>query len=276
MSNRLKIITLVCNHFEDTDKMLYSLHFAINELLKNTLYYNKVQLSILDNGSKEKFTYNTKLTDMPPRQYNVEVIRSEENLMFAKGNNKVLKEVTNEDVLLLNNDVIVHDHFLTKIVKQYNIIKRYAKVGIVGPMTNRAAGLQQTHICDAKDLTKMQTRTAMQECFGYSWGMNKVIPRRVLWITGFAMFISNDCLKEVGLLDDKEFPLSGEDIDYCYRAGEKGYGVWIDQSNFIWHTKHVTANDLPNNAEDYWRNANIKMKKKYPELFPRQTCDGSK
>ena len=59
---------------------------------------------------------------------------------WPKGRNQGIKLSQGEFILLLDNDVIVSEGWLSGMLECLN---RAPAAGIVGPMTNSAAGLQQ-------------------------------------------------------------------------------------------------------------------------------------
>ena len=63
-----------------------------------------------------------------------------QNLGFAKGCNQGIEASKGEFILLLNNDVVVADGWLSGLIECLNM---RPDAGIVGPMTNNISGPQQ-------------------------------------------------------------------------------------------------------------------------------------
>jgi GT2 family glycosyltransferase len=65
---------------------------------------------------------------------------------------------------------------------------------------------------------------------------------RVDKVIGASMLVSDDVLRDVGLIDERFF-LYWEDTDYCFRAREKGYGVAVSYDARVRHKRHGTSNE---------------------------------
>ena len=66
-------------------------------------------------------------------------------------------------------------------------------------------------------------------------------PQTVDWLLGACLFVRREAIDDVGLLDEGYF-LYVEDIDWCYRMHQKGWGVyWVPDAEIIHH--HVAASD---------------------------------
>jgi len=114
MNPRVFIIILNWNNWLDT--------FECLESLKNNDYPN-YEVVIVDNGSDEK-----------PQSPNpdIKIIYNKENLGFSEGNNVGIKyalEHGADYVLLLNNDTVVSNDFLSKLVKA---AESNEEIGMVG------------------------------------------------------------------------------------------------------------------------------------------------
>ncbi len=68
------------------------------------------------------------------------LIQNSENMGFAKGCNQGIEVASGEYILLLNNDVVVTEEWLSGMLECLN---SSPDIGIVGPMTNNISGLQQ-------------------------------------------------------------------------------------------------------------------------------------
>ena len=58
---------------------------------------------------------------------------------FAKGNNQGVQKAKGKHVLLLNNDVLVSDGWLDRML---TLLRKDEKIGIVGPLSNYISGRQ--------------------------------------------------------------------------------------------------------------------------------------
>jgi len=110
--------------FEDTDE-------CIQSILDNVSYKN-YRIIVVDNGSNNDSFY--KLIDKYASNNKVVLLRNNDNLGFAKGNNAgfdYAKRITNADfIILINNDTIIKQNdFLDLILEKYI----NEKFNILGP-----------------------------------------------------------------------------------------------------------------------------------------------
>jgi len=88
---------------------------CISSVLKQQ--YSNFELVLFDNNSTDgscEFVSET-FTDN-----RFKLVRSKENLGFAGGNNEALRHCSNDLIVLLNNDTIVHDEWLRNLVNAVN------------------------------------------------------------------------------------------------------------------------------------------------------------
>jgi hypothetical protein len=117
------VIILHWNNQSDTLECLESL---------KKIDYPNYQVVVIDNGSKEKFRVQ-RLDLNGTEGSKVKIIYNQKNLGFAGGNNVGIRyalEKGADYVLLLNNDTIVSQDFLKKLVDSGESNK---KIGLLGP-----------------------------------------------------------------------------------------------------------------------------------------------
>jgi len=123
-----------------------------------------------------------------------------------------------------------------------------AGIGIIGPMTNCAAGLQQIGPDDMKDYERLGA-----ERFAALW--QERYKGQILtadFLSGYCMAITFACLRDlyvdpdtdpagVGYLFDPIYKIAGyEDNDLCVRAAKLGFRMVVDAGHFIGHVGHQT------------------------------------
>lgn len=143
----------------------------------------------------------------------IRFVRLPANRGFPAACNAGMRAACGDDLLLLNNDVTVTPRWLRNL---HAALHSDAGIGIVGPMTNYASGIQQVNV-DFRDMEHFQELAAAN---------NQPDPgrwREVRRIVGLCMMFSRDMMETVGLLDEAYSPGHYEDDDYCYRARLAGY-----------------------------------------------------
>lgn len=216
----VSIIILVHNQLDYTRR-------CIDSILKWTP--ERYELIIVDNGSDEETrTYLCEeVPDVVPEGC-LKIIRMEENLGFAKGNNQGLAVAVAPYLVLLNNDVVVTPGWLTGLI---DCAERMPQAGIIGPMTNRASGPQVLNAVDYDtDHLKGLNGFARQRALEFK-GQTKPFWR----IVGFCMLIKRAVVKRIGGFDERYGLGNFEDDDYCIRSAIAGFESWYALDVFVHH-----------------------------------------
>ena len=157
-------------------------------------------------------------------------IRSEENLGFSGGNNAVIrrfmedKEITH--VCMLNSDVVVTDHWLDYLTED--------GFDAVGPVTN-ATGNEQTVAVDYEAELNDEAFDLANSFAEYRhrvFGSEKY-ETDILYF--FLTVLSRRVVETVGYLDERFFPGSYEDGDYCLRMKEAGIRQMVVRGCYVHH-----------------------------------------
>lgn len=231
------IILVVYNQLQYTKECLSSIY-------ENTK--PPFELIIVDNASQDKT--NEFLVSLSE----VKVITNKKNEGFASGVNKGIQKSEGKHILLLNNDTIVAQEWLTNLLICLN---SHEKVGMVGPRTNKGGDVQKLKV-KFKD---------QQEMVRFSQDFNYHDPRKwfeVKWLSGFCLLIKREVINKVGLFDEN-FKVGGmEDIDYSKRVRKKSYRLICAGDTFVFHYKNVTfAGSKFNKREIVKKNQKILQKK---------------
>lgn len=155
----------------------------------------------------------------------VRLIRSEENLGFAGGNNLGLRESTADYTLLLNSDTLVLDGALDALV---NAMEQDPRIGILG----------------GKLLNP--DRSPQPSCVPMRFPLPYSSPERdceALWVSGACLLIRRETLAEIGFLDEAFF-YTGEDFDWGLRARKAGWKVRFCATAPVVHLGAKTGSQL--------------------------------
>ena len=242
----VSIVMLTYNALEFTKQ-------AIDSIEANTR--RRYEMVLVDNGS----TDGTKdyLRDLVQRHSDWQLVDNAENRGFSAGNNQGVAAARGRYVLLLNNDVLVGDGWLTSLV---NALELDPRIGMVGPVTNSISGRQKL------------TTSAYSDTDGYyeiaaqvrERNKGRITPRRR--IAGFAMLLQRELYRELGGLDEQFGSGNYEDDDLCLRLREKGLAIMVDEGTFL---HHFGSKTFEHNKIDYSaslsRNSAL-FKKKWPHI----------
>jgi GT2 family glycosyltransferase len=201
----------------------------------------------------------------------VSVVRFGRNHGFARAVNRGSKVSRGEWVLLLNPDVTVTDGFLDEVLEA---AQRFPAVdpsaGVIGfQMRNRdgskqaSAGVFPTLLRTVAGLLVPRSRRKCQH--------QPLVGRQpVPWVTGGCLLVRRDCFEQLRGMDETFF-LYYEDVDFCRRAREAGWGVWYEPGlrvthHFPLHTRRVppplrlvTRHALLTYAKKHWAGWQTKL-----------------
>jgi O-antigen biosynthesis protein len=209
------IIILTFNQIEYTKKCVKSLRRHISE---------PHEIIFVDNGSTDGTA--KWLTRLIQENENYKLIENKQNLGFAKACNQGIEASQGEFILLLNNDVVVAEGWLSGLL---NCLHHAPDAGIVGPMTNNISGPQQIHDNAYRSVDYLD-KYAIKFREQYS---NRRIPLRR--IVGFCMLFKRVLVEQIGMLDGTFGTGNFEDDDFCLRAALAGYRNYIAGDVFIHH-----------------------------------------
>ncbi len=208
---------------------------CLETLFKNT-HVEKFRTVVWDNASHDG-SADAIQTTFP----GVELIRSEENVGFAKANNLVAETVISDWLLLLNPDTEVHPNAIDELLK---FSKENPKAGITGGRTvfpdgslNIASCWQKislwSSICHATGLTAVFAKQPLfnQEAM-IDWERDSI--RHVDIVVGCFLMIPTSLWKTLGGFDLK-YVMYGEEADLCLRAAKLGYEPMITPKAQIMH-----------------------------------------
>ncbi len=200
------------------------LHFGDPELTKKclTTVIKKIrfdQLLVVNNSTKE----------FPIKSKNFKIIKTGKNLGYAGGMNVGINHALSKGathVLLLNNDILLENDFLTSLVKVFDDNKN---AGIVGPAIKFKKNNKTIYDLGG-EVNMISGRTRHYE-------VGKILNnsfRLVDYISGCCMLIKREVFEKIGFFDEKFF-LYYEDVDFCLRAKKAGFLIFVSPIVFISH-----------------------------------------
>ncbi len=233
------IIILNYNGKQDTVECLRSLR---------TVAQPDFKIILIDNGSEEILCEEPAgIVADDPR---VVLIRNEENLGFAGGNNVGIRYALDHGadyILLLNNDTVVSPDFLQELLAAFK-----PGVGIAGPKILyydqperiwSEGSLINWIFYHGRSGKFQKNRSAATEL------------REVDSVTGCALMIRREVIECIGLMDESFF-LYGEEDDWCYRAGKAGYRIVVNPRSVIWHKVSQSSGGDYNRTIAYYKTRN--------------------
>lgn len=218
MSVECDIVLLVWNQPEATRRCIESL-FACT--------HRPVRLLLVDNGSDAPTrTYLETVVSRGP----VEVVhlRSETNEGFARGMNRGLRASTTPWVCLLNNDTILTEGWLDRLLE---VGEAHPEVGLINPVSNTFGDGPPPGVDLAEHAASVGKRppgyVEMGACVGFCWLIRRAV------------------IERIGLLDEAMGLAFFEDTDYSRRAAQAGFRSVVARRAYVHHEEHRTVRALP-------------------------------
>lgn len=156
------------------------------------------------------------------------VLENEHNMGFSASVNAGMS-YSSSDVLLLNSDTIVTEHFADKI---YRCAYSEEYIATVTPFSNSATICSLPEVCrdNALDHDKIDLSAEIVE------KLSRHKYPRIPVAIGFCMFIKRSVISKVGLFNAEVFQRGyGEENDFCYRCEQYGYKHVICDDAFVYH-----------------------------------------
>ncbi|MBM3498560.1 MAG: glycosyltransferase, partial [Armatimonadetes bacterium] len=226
------IIIPVWNQLEHTELCLESVqrHTAPNH-----------EVIVIDNGSDDETPSYLAALDW------VKVIRNEQNEGFVKACNQGIEAAAGDYLVLLNNDTIVTDGWLSGLIA---VAGQDDNIGMVGPVSNNVSGPQQIPT-DYRTVAEMHK---WAEAYTQSHAGHVAETGRLV---GFCLLIKREVLEYIGLLDERYGLGLFDDDDLCLRARRAGYRLVYTPGVFVHHFGSRTLATLGVDAEvmlhENWR-----------------------
>ena len=188
-----------------------------------------------------------------------------ENIGFTGGNNVGIELAlqNNADFIwLLNNDTIVHEDTLDKLIPQIED----ESIGLASPKIYFYPG-NEFHFdrYQKNDRGKVIWYAGglvdWKNVYASHKGVDEVDhgqfdkSEETGFISGCAMLIKSKVIKDVGLLDHKYF-LYLEDLDYSLKVKSHGYKLLYVGSSWIWHKNAGSTSKPGNDLHEYYLTRN--------------------
>lgn len=147
---------------------------------------------------------------------------SEENLGFARGVNRLARRARAEWMLLLNPDVVVAADVIERLPAE---VARPAAV--IGGVRRGAGPRSYGRFPGLLDRFRRSPEPVGDGGFP------------VDWVSGCFMFIRREVFEELGGFDEGYF-LQMEDVDFCWRARERGHVAMVHPAFTFEHGGHLS------------------------------------
>jgi hypothetical protein len=243
----VSIITINYNGLNDTCALIETIPFNEN-----------MEVIVVDNASKDQ-----EAEIISKKFPQVKVIKSEQNLGFAGGNNLGIKAAHGKYIYLINNDTLFKDFNIQALI---NKMESSPKIGIVCPKILFAWGTNSIQFAGYTNLSRIFVRNHAIG-FGEKDHGQYNTAHPTPYAHGAAMLIRHDAIDKVGLMPECYF-LYYEELDWSMMFRRAGYQIWYEPKSTIYHKEsQATGQDSPLRTYYLTRNRLLLVKRNPKEFI---------
>lgn len=226
MEPAISIITINYNGLSDTCSLI------------DTIPFNDYSLEVIvvDNASKQD-----EASIIEKRYPQVKVVRSEQNLGFAGGNNLGIRAAHGEYLFFINNDTIFYRESRAQVNLQslINRLESSGHIGAVCPKIRFAWGDAPIQYAGYTPLSRITTRNHAIGCGESDHGQYDT-PHPTPYAHGAAMMVKRQVIENAGMMPECYF-LYYEELDWSMMIRQKGYDIWYEPACTIYHKESQTT-----------------------------------
>ena len=205
------------------------------------------EIILVDNNSykgDESYKY---IEEVLEHKENTLIIKSEENLGFARANNLAMSKAKGRNLLILNPDVVFHNNVI-KILSNY--LDENPNIGMAGPKVLNYDGSFQQPCLRGKPypmdtlfhlvgLAKMFPKCKFLN--GYAlWHLNRDEINECGALSGCCMMVKKSLFDEIGGMDEQFF-MYQEETDWGLRTMNAGKKIVYNPNAVVTHYQGVTT-----------------------------------
>lgn len=230
---KLSIILLNYNKPDLTSECVASVY----KIHAKEFIENEIEIIIVDNKSTDNSLALLKKEIAEKKYKNVLLVPNSSNAGFGAGNNFGVKKAKGEYVVFLNNDTIVKDDGLTKMLAY---METHDKVGILGGQLKNTDGTLQASVGSFYTLPRVLMLLLGFQKYGLLDRSPSTI-EAIDWVKGGLLMMQKAAFEKIGGFDENIFMYT-EDMELCYRAKKHGFTSFFYPFVEVLHKEHGSTN----------------------------------
>ena len=221
----LSIITINYNGLEDTCELIESLPKGDDS----------IEVIVVDNNSRQD-----EASEIEKRYSQVIVIRSDQNLGFAGGNNLGIQVAHGKYLYFLNTDTIIKKQsFNSNFQPLIDRLESSGNIGMVCPKIRFTWGNNPIQYAGYTPLSPVTLR---------NWSIGEGeedhgqydTPHITPYAHGAAMMVKREIIEKIGLMPECYF-LYYEELDWSEMIRRAGYEIWYEPACTVYHKESQTT-----------------------------------
>jgi N-acetylglucosaminyl-diphospho-decaprenol L-rhamnosyltransferase len=219
-----------------------------------------IQVIVLDNASSDGSA------EMVEQEFpETRLIRSQENLGFARGNNQAATQASGEYLLLLNSDARLQPGALEELL---SFAQQHPQASVVGACLINPDGSFQFSYADFPTLWRefLILSTLGRKIFGQHYPSHKAEkaegPRRVDYVNGACLLINRGVYQQAGGLPSEYF-MYAEEVDFCLTVKQNGGQVWYHPGVQVVHHGGASSQNRKTAREGDMYQSRVRLMRKY-------------
>ena len=191
-----------------------------------------LEVIVVDNSS-----FQDEASEIKKRFPQVLVIRSNQNLGFAGGNNLGIQAAHGKYLFFINNDTIIHQP--SAISHLMNRLDSSPSIGMVSPKIRYSWGSQLIQYAGYTPLSPITLRNKPIGCGEEDKGQYDT-PHPIPYAHGAAMMVKREVIEKAGMMPECYF-LYYEELDWSEIIHRAGYEIWYEPACTVFHKESQTT-----------------------------------
>ena len=200
----------------------------------------------------------------------IKIVRNTENMRFLKNCNQAATQAVGKYLVLLNNDTMVQEGWLSALL---SIMESQEKVGLVGSKLVYAGGVLQ----EAGGII-------WRDASGWNYGRGKNplsseynYVKEVDYISGAAIMVRKSLWDQIGGFDERYAPAYYEDSDLAFEVRKAGYKVVYQPASVVIHYEGISNGaDITTGQKSYQQRNQKIFFEKWKDVLEKEHFENAK
>ena len=245
MSEAIDLSIIIVSY--NTQKLTVETVASVEQSCLEEVKVGKYEIFVSDNNSTDGSVEAIEKYKKTSKIKYLHILDNKKNLGFAKGNNVAVKKSKGRYVLFLNPDTVVYPKTLQTLIEFMDThqdagastCKISIPSGGIDEASHRGFPTPWNAFCHFSGLEKVFPKSKIFAGYTQGWKDLNTI-HTVPAIVGAFMMVRRAAGEQIGWWDEDYF-FYGEDLDFCFMLGEKGWKIYYVPTVSILHYGGVSS-----------------------------------